>query len=455
MKKTLTRLAAVLTLAAGVVAAAARPAATEPSAGAVLLVHGIWSGAGTWQPAMSGALQQAGYQVEALDFRYEPETLSNEAQIQLQAQALARRLKQLLANSGQPWADVVAHSMGGLAARAYLQSPELWPAEGQSGVRRLVTLGTPHWGTDGFVLDPVGGVSLARLLGYNFQPQLGHPAVDRYQAWSPALQQMFAEWQPAPVKLTRKKLGYPEGFVLARWPSRRGKFRSPIQPSSYLVASQARTRRGSVTHPDALAVNEVLRAFPQRGLSVKKHIAYYQQQAAALGTLLPAAGTPGVDARRVSPFLQALNASPSTGGAELYLLAGSRPFVAEDVQGLDLPSPFNSDPAAGGLLNDGIVPTDSSLGRDPISGTLLFPDAPRVVLDVTHEALPSSAQAVQQVMSWLTAPEMAARRDHSGSWSLSARWASSPAVVRKKRTRFGLKNWSFPLISHCWSSTSG
>jgi hypothetical protein len=41
---------------------------------------------------------------------------------------------------------LVCHSAGGLAAREYIQSQDLWQTDGQHHVSRLVTLGTPHGG---------------------------------------------------------------------------------------------------------------------------------------------------------------------------------------------------------------------------------------------------------------------------------------------------------------------
>lgn len=390
-----------------------------PTSRAVLLVHGVWSGAGVWEQGIAPALRTAGFHVEALDFRYEAETLSNETHIALQAQAVARRIRELRTRSGERWVHVVAHSMGGLAVRAYLKDPSLWPAEEgapSASVLRLVTLGTPHWGTDGYLLDPVGALTLARALGYNYQPGGEHLAMDRHQQWSPALRDMFAEWQPSPQKLARRTLGYPTGFKLGQWEAGATGYESPIQPESYTLARQVQLAAGNPRHPNYVVLSRVLKAFPRR-LKVKKHLAYYQAQADSLGSLYPdPSGVPGIEARRVSPFLQQLNEVPADGGAELFLVAGDRPLVAENVQGLDLLSPFNSDPAAGGLLNDGVVPTESALGLDPISGTFLYPEAPRLVFNVTHEELTRSAPVIQQVAAWLAPGAL-----HSKNWIVASR----------------------------------
>lgn len=58
------------------------------------------------------------------------------------AEEIARAVDVLRGLTGVDRVDVVAHSMGGLAVRHFLQS-----ADGESSVRRVVFLGTPHRGT--------------------------------------------------------------------------------------------------------------------------------------------------------------------------------------------------------------------------------------------------------------------------------------------------------------------
>ncbi len=58
------------------------------------------------------------------------------------AGALARRIEEICAATGAAQLVIVGHSMGGLAARAYLRKC------GASRVAKLITLGTPHHGTE-------------------------------------------------------------------------------------------------------------------------------------------------------------------------------------------------------------------------------------------------------------------------------------------------------------------
>ncbi|MBI2382577.1 MAG: alpha/beta fold hydrolase [Gammaproteobacteria bacterium] len=101
----------------------------------VLLVHGFLCNAGVWAP-MRRRLAQLGHA--------NLHTLSLEpvfGDIEDYADQVARAVEELCACSGAAQLVVVGHSMGGLAARAYLRR------HGTAGVARLVTLGTPHHGT--------------------------------------------------------------------------------------------------------------------------------------------------------------------------------------------------------------------------------------------------------------------------------------------------------------------
>jgi len=96
--------------------------------------------------------------------------------IERSAHRLGEALDRLRRATGASRVDIVAHSMGGLVARACIR------ARGQaSGVGRLITLGTPHQGTEifpRFRLDPMvaqmrpGSPLLARLAADDPVPRL-------------------------------------------------------------------------------------------------------------------------------------------------------------------------------------------------------------------------------------------------------------------------------------------
>ncbi|MFM9436307.1 triacylglycerol esterase/lipase EstA (alpha/beta hydrolase family) [Janthinobacterium sp. CG_23.3] len=107
------------------------PAASGPP---VLLLHGYVCNRGYWS-ALSRRLAQAGVSHAAIDL----EPLG--AGIDAYAPLLRRAVDELCAASGHARVILVCHSMGGLAARAYLRS------DGAARVARVITLGTPHHGT--------------------------------------------------------------------------------------------------------------------------------------------------------------------------------------------------------------------------------------------------------------------------------------------------------------------
>jgi triacylglycerol esterase/lipase EstA (alpha/beta hydrolase family) len=100
----------------------------------VLLIHGYFCNHALWR-SMAVRLVAAGHAVDAVDL--EPPFAS----IDDYAPRIARAVDALRARTGADRVALVGHSMGGLAARAYLR------ACGDDAVACVVTLGTPHHGT--------------------------------------------------------------------------------------------------------------------------------------------------------------------------------------------------------------------------------------------------------------------------------------------------------------------
>ena len=100
----------------------------------VLLIHGYVCNRGFWAP-LSRRLAQAGIVHGAVDL--EPVGAGIDEFVPL----VARAVDELLAHTGARQVILVAHSMGGLVARAFLRQ------HGVQQVARVITLGTPHHGT--------------------------------------------------------------------------------------------------------------------------------------------------------------------------------------------------------------------------------------------------------------------------------------------------------------------
>jgi triacylglycerol lipase len=100
----------------------------------VLLIHGYGCNSGYWYQ-MSKALQKARITHYALDM--EPVLSSIDSYVSLIETAIQR----VRAETGSEKVVIVAHSMGGLAARAYLRD------FGGASIGKIITLGTPHHGT--------------------------------------------------------------------------------------------------------------------------------------------------------------------------------------------------------------------------------------------------------------------------------------------------------------------
>lgn len=100
----------------------------------VLLIHGYAANSGFWR-STSKALTCAGISHWAIDL----EPLM--ADIDTYAVRLGDTIKEIGRQTGHTQVILLAHSMGGLVARAYLRQ------SGSAQIARIITLGTPHFGT--------------------------------------------------------------------------------------------------------------------------------------------------------------------------------------------------------------------------------------------------------------------------------------------------------------------
>jgi predicted alpha/beta hydrolase family esterase len=105
----------------------------DPARPAVLLIHGYMCNRAVWRewlPRMSNAANVATLNLEPV---FGP--------IEGYAERIAQAVERLREASGAPRVTIVAHSMGGLATRAYLRR------HGAAAVAQVITLATPHHGT--------------------------------------------------------------------------------------------------------------------------------------------------------------------------------------------------------------------------------------------------------------------------------------------------------------------
>ncbi len=105
-----------------------------PRSVALLFVHGYFCNRAVWREFMKAAAA-LGYSCEAVDL--EPPFTDIDAFTPIIEESIER----LIALTGAPAVVLICHSMGGLAARAWLRK------HASSRVARIITLGTPHHGT--------------------------------------------------------------------------------------------------------------------------------------------------------------------------------------------------------------------------------------------------------------------------------------------------------------------
>ena len=80
-------------------------------------------------------------------FNSTPCTLSNQEAITKQGRAVSQAIEQILSVNNAEQVVLVGHSMGGLAAREYLQNPINWQPDGDPHVAKLLTIATPNGGS--------------------------------------------------------------------------------------------------------------------------------------------------------------------------------------------------------------------------------------------------------------------------------------------------------------------
>ncbi|GAB2722969.1 esterase/lipase family protein [Streptomyces bullii] len=102
----------------------------------VVLLHGFIDNRSVFVLLRRSLAQHGRNRVESLN--YSPLTCD----IRVAAELLGRHIEQICERTGSDRVDVVGHSLGGLIARYYVQR-----LGGDTRVRTLVTLGTPHSGT--------------------------------------------------------------------------------------------------------------------------------------------------------------------------------------------------------------------------------------------------------------------------------------------------------------------
>jgi triacylglycerol esterase/lipase EstA (alpha/beta hydrolase family) len=112
-----------------------RDPAPAPVETPVLLVHGVLCNAGVWV-RLARYLRKRGV-TGLYSLSYGPPLAS----IETFAEQLARKIDAIMAATGAPRVIIIAHSMGGLVARAHLRE------HGTGRIAGIVTIGSPHHGS--------------------------------------------------------------------------------------------------------------------------------------------------------------------------------------------------------------------------------------------------------------------------------------------------------------------
>ena len=115
-----------------------QPLVKDPQRPAVLLVHGYMCNRAVWHPLLlSGTLKECNVATVNLEPVFGP--------IERYGEVIARAVDALRTATGAARVTLVCHSMGGIAARAYLHAYA--DKGGDDAVERVITIATPHKGT--------------------------------------------------------------------------------------------------------------------------------------------------------------------------------------------------------------------------------------------------------------------------------------------------------------------
>jgi len=86
---------------------------------------------------------------------------SNQSAVFKQGKAMQSVIKHVLDKTGADNVILVGHSMGGLTSREYLQNSINWQSDGKHHVAKLLTIGTPHGGSNAWTFGFLDGYSEA------------------------------------------------------------------------------------------------------------------------------------------------------------------------------------------------------------------------------------------------------------------------------------------------------
>ncbi|ESU25375.1 internalin, predicted acetyltransferases and hydrolase [Flavobacterium saliperosum S13] len=83
-----------------------------------------------------------------VDGSFNTDVLSNQSAIAKQGAAVKKAVERVLQLTGKDKVILVGHSMGGLASREYIQNTYNWQSDNRHHVAKLLTIGTPHGGSN-------------------------------------------------------------------------------------------------------------------------------------------------------------------------------------------------------------------------------------------------------------------------------------------------------------------
>lgn len=96
----------------------------------------------------SGDFYAINFDVDNMGIPHGNDVQSNQSAIYKQGYAVRNAVHHIMQETGKNKVILLGHSMGGLASREYVQNPSKYQSDNQHHVAKIITLGTPHGGSN-------------------------------------------------------------------------------------------------------------------------------------------------------------------------------------------------------------------------------------------------------------------------------------------------------------------
>ncbi len=361
----------------------------------ILLIHGIYSDDTIWNGIVSDELTKEGMRYSTIGFENgQVGLVPNNGAIENYSPQIHSAINSILARTGETNVDVVAHSMGGLATRYYVNTPLY-----NDTIRNMIMLGTPNEGA------PIARTLSAKFMGWKAGNGNDLARVQMYPH-SPFLTSLNAA--PANPEITYRAIA---GTAL---------------PSNFLVKLAI-----CAVVPDYCFSYDTDSIVPTRSVNIPQLDKCYQADVTHADPLGPSYYTDGSVATQLPRILKGL--PPNLDQCSETLAA----FIGENIQidqtsgiisGNQVQIPFAN------VSNGNIISASLTWKNANLHIGLVSPTGQDINVDNYHtipEAFFETGTFDGNTIEWITIPNPA-----TGNWSIKVKAENAGAPVNYDLTLF-------------------